>query len=364
MSEIPQHTGPWFHRFLIRLFGVLLALLCFWLVEFIVNDIGRQPGPNYSLLEEQMLDPALIQSKEELAEQIKDTKQAINNLRMRQKLLRDSTDNSQRTMNQLLEFQRLRLEKNQALSPEEQAALADSQRLFLANQKDYQSLNERISELTEQLATLEADQRELEKELAEARRPLQEEYNRLWRRHKWYVAGMKLAVLIPLLSVTMILFLKLRSSVYAVIAYALGTAVVIRVGLVMHEYFPADFFKYILIGACLLVVLRVLFYLIGMLAKPQREWLLKQYREAYETFTCPACTFPIRRGPMKFVYWNRRSAKRLTSNQLASSETYDEPYTCPACATRVYEKCEKCDSTRPSMLPACPNCGVVKPLNC
>ncbi len=60
MSEQPQHTGPWFHRFLIRLFGALLALLCFWLVGFIVNDIGKQPGPDYTSLEEQMLALALI----------------------------------------------------------------------------------------------------------------------------------------------------------------------------------------------------------------------------------------------------------------------------------------------------------------
>jgi hypothetical protein len=38
---------------------------------------------------------------------------------------------------------------------------------------------------------------------------------------------------------------------------------------------------------------------------------LSVYREAYERFFCPICEFPIRRGPLKYVFWSRRSIKNL-----------------------------------------------------
>jgi predicted RNA-binding Zn-ribbon protein involved in translation (DUF1610 family) len=357
MSESSRHKGPWFHRFLIRLLGVVLALLCFWLIGFVVNDLGNLPGPSYQELEERILDQSLVARHQELRDSIRDTKRTIGEQQRRQDLLRDSTSNSQRTMNQLLAFQKLSLEKDVAPSAQEQQALAESQRLFLSNQKAYQELNERISELTDRLNGLEAQERELQTTLNEARKPIREEHHRLQRRHNLRMAGLKMAVLLPLLVVALVLFLKLRGGPYAILAYAVGAAVLVKVGLVMHEYFPARFFKYILIGVCLLIVLRALFYLIRMLARPQRSWLLKQYREAYEAFVCPICSYPIRRGPMKFLYWDRRSIRRLASRPGGEAEDADEPYVCPACSTTLYEKCSKCGQTRHSLLPTCQSCG-------
>lgn len=361
MSESPRHKGPWFHRFLIKLLGVVLAVLCFWLIGFVVNDLGNLPGPDYFALERQMLDQSLVERDKTLQLNIRDTKRTIAEEQKRQVLLSDSTANSQRTMNQLLEFQRLSLEKDVAPLAEEQQALAESQRLFLANQKAYQELNERISSLTEQLNVLEGQERELNESLAEAREPIREEHRKLQRRHDLRMAGLKLAVLLPLLAAALWLFLKLRNGPYAILAYALGAAVIIKVGLVMHEYFPARFFKYILIGVCLLVVLRALVYLIGVLTRPQRAWLLKQYREAYEVFVCPVCAYPIRRGPMRFLYWDRRSIRKLATRPGDASEEADEPYVCPACSTTLFEKCPGCGRTRHSMLPTCQSCGDTSP---
>ncbi len=357
MSETPRHNGPRLHRFLIKLLGVALALLCFWLIGFVANDLGNLPGPSYQVLEAQMLDPTLVERHDALQDSIRDTKRTIGEQQKRQSLLSDSTSNSQRTMNQLLEFQRLSLEKDVAPSAEEQQALAESQRLFLSNQKAYQELNERISQLTDQLNGLEAQERGLKMTLNEARKPIQAEHHRQQRGHDLRMAGLKMAVLLPLLIVALVLFLKLRGGPYAILAYAAGAAVLVKVGLVMHEYFPARFFKYILIGVCLLIVLRAIFYLIRMVARPQRSWLLKQYREAYEAFVCPVCSYPIRRGPMKYLYWDRRSIRQLASRTGGTSEDDDEPYTCPACSTTLYAKCLKCGQTRHTMLPSCQNCG-------
>ncbi len=356
MSETQHNKGPWFHRFLIKLLGVALALLCFWLIGFVVNDLGHLPGPNYIEMEERMLDQSLVERYGALKDSIRDTKRTIGEQQKRQTLLRDSTSNSQRTMNQLLAFQKLSLEKDVAPSVEEQQALAESQRLFLSNQKAYQDLNERISELTDHLDGLEAQERELKTTLNEARIPIRAEHRQLQRGHDLRMAGLKMAVLLPLLIVALVLFIKLRGGPYAILAYAVGAAVLVKVVLVMHEYFPSRYFKYILIGVCLLIVLRALFYLIRVLARPQRSWLLKQYREAYEAFVCPVCAYPIRRGPMKYLYWDRRSIRKLASRPAATDEP-DEPYACPACSTRLYEKCAKCGEVRHSMLPTCQNCG-------
>ncbi|MHC4105255.1 MAG: double zinc ribbon domain-containing protein, partial [Planctomycetota bacterium] len=35
-------------------------------------------------------------------------------------------------------------------------------------------------------------------------------------------------------------------------------------------------------------------------------------------------------------------------------------YTCPACGTELYEKCDKCSDIRHSLLPFCEHCGNEK----
>ena len=58
MAKHAETKGPWTHRFLTALFSVVLALLCFWLLGFVVNDIGSWPGPAYGELEQGRLDQA------------------------------------------------------------------------------------------------------------------------------------------------------------------------------------------------------------------------------------------------------------------------------------------------------------------
>jgi hypothetical protein len=106
---------------------------------------------------------------------------------------------------------------------------------------------------------------------------------------------------------------------------------------------------------------RVLIYLVQAVARPNRDWLVRQYREAYERFLCPVCEYPIRRGPLRFLFWTRRTAKKLPqSGSEASAER--GPYTCPVCATRLYEECPACHEQRHSLLPACEHCGATRSL--
>ena len=358
MNDRPRNKGPWIHRVLTIIFTAVFAVLWFWLLGFVVDDIGTWPGPSYAELEARRLDPALVNEADSLQRQIADTERRIIDQKARQELLRDSTANSQTTMNQLLEFQRSSLAKNLTPSAEERKALAESQQRFLSNQSQYQILNEQLVQLNEQLRNLKNRQQQAADTLERQRTPIREEFGGLQRAHDLRIAALKLAVLIPLLVAGVLLFRKYRSGPYAPIVYAFGGTVLLKVGLVMHQYFPSRYFKYVLILTALVIVLQVLRYLIRMVAFPKKDWLLKQYREAYEAFLCPICSYPIRRGPLKYMVWTRRTIRKMTPPPVGANNV-EEPYVCPMCSTRLYGECEHCHAVRPSLLPSCQNCGQV-----
>ena len=350
-----ERRGTWWQRMLIWLFSLVLTVLIYWLLGFVLEDIGRMPGPNWSQLESELLDPALKIREQELASQISEVNREIDNQRRRQQLLRDSTASSQKTLSQLLELLRITIEQNAELPPEQQQALADSQQMFLANQRKDQEYNESLSSLQEQLTELEEQQRIHRRELETARQPVLEEFNLQKRRHDWRVAAVKIGFLIPLLVIGSYLFARHRSSRYVPIIYALDTALLVKTFLVMHEYFPKEYFKYVLIVSSLIVIGVLLARLLKTVAEPGREARLKQSREAYESFFCPVCQFPIRRGPLRFMSWSPRSLRKRSQ---PIENTRDEPYTCPSCATPLFEKCTNCGKVRHSLLPACEFCGA------
>ncbi|MBI4324238.1 MAG: hypothetical protein HY674_03150 [Chloroflexi bacterium] len=359
MSDVPKNKGPWLHRFMVLLFTLLLALLVSWLLGFFMRDIASLPAPAWSEVEKQFLDESLLKTKKELDQRLAETGRTIKDQQERQALLRDSAGSSQRTMGQLLDVQKLSLEKGVSLSEAEQKALSESKDLFLSNQKRYQVLNEDIARLKEEERSLQEQNRGLDAKLESQRAQARQEHSVLLRRHAFKIATLKLLVLVPLLAVAVLLFFKKRSSLYAPFIYASGAALLWRIGLVIHEQFPARLFKYILLLAALAVVAQLLIYLLRMMAFPKKEWLLKQYREAYEKFACPICGYPIRRGPLKYAFWTQRTIKKSVLPPAAGGES-DEPYTCPSCGCKLFEKCEVCQAVRHSLLPACEKCGAEK----
>jgi predicted RNA-binding Zn-ribbon protein involved in translation (DUF1610 family) len=196
-------------------------------------------------------------------------------------------------------------------------------------------------------------------ELESLREPIRAEFEVFQSKHEFKLAVLKLSVLVPLLLLAVVLFLKLRDGTYAPLIYAFGIAVLLKVALVMHEHFPSRYFKYVLILAALAIVVRILVYLLRMIAFPRKDWLLKQYREAYEVFLCPICSYPIRRGPLKYVFWTRRTIKKMAPRSTDETDS-EELYTCPTCSTQLYEKCAKCGEVRHSLLPTCQKCGDTK----
>ncbi|WP_437187059.1 hypothetical protein SH668x_000435 [Planctomicrobium sp. SH668] len=356
-----ETRGTWLQRFLIRFFCVCLAVLIYWLLGFVLQDLNSIARPDYSLIEKDKIDGSLLDREVELQALIAENGRELQSETTKQELLRDSTSNAQITMNQLLRFQEKSLENAVTPTSEEQTALAKSQEIFLSNQQQYQDLSIRVGELKATQRELNNESEILAKKLVDARQPIRDEYATQLRRHSLGVCAAKLAILIPILLFSLRLFYVHRNSLFLPVFVAIAVAASIKAMQVMHEHLPARAFKYFLIITFLVIVSRVLVSLIRSISKPAPEFLLRQFREAYETFLCPVCSFPIRRGPLKYLYWTRRTVKKI-SVAANSGETADEPYSCPSCSTKLYETCSECGRIRASLLPSCEHCGHTNPV--
>lgn len=356
-SSTQGRRGPWWVRLGVKVLAVVLGVLLFWLLDFVVRDIGSIKGPDRAEVEEEHVDQALLERQGELNAKLKDNRQAIDHLGRRKKALDDSTKGVRGTLDQLIALQKLSITSGKALTAEQQAAFEKSTGLFLANQAARLGFDEQVNELVKQGTQLEEELKDIGEQLEAQRKPAWEEYDRLRRKHNRRVATLKLFVLIPLLLVASYLVVKKRGTGYAPIFYAFGGAVLVKVGQVVHAYFEPRVFNYILILVLIGVVFRILQLLIKAMVAPGKASLTKQYREAYERFLCPVCEHPIRRGPLKFRFWTRRTAKKLVPVPGETRTDADEEYTCPSCGTSLFGECASCHRTRQTLLPYCEHCG-------
>ncbi len=353
--------GTWGVRLLIKLFTLVLGILVFWLLGFLMEDIGTVSGPNYQEIEKQYLDQTLVARETQVEKQIRDIDLQISGKREQQQLLSDSSKKLQQTMNQLLELKRLGVEKGvSTLSTAEETSLSASLTHFLENQKAYQNLNQNVTELSSQKQALEDEKRHVSDQLADQQKPAQREYERQWDAHRLRLAFYQLAILVPLLVVSGILLIRGRGNRYFPLLLAFGVATLVKVALVIHKYFPSRYFKYILILTLLAVVARLLVHFIRITVAPKLDWLIRRYREAYERFLCPVCEYPIRTGPRKFLYWTRRTVHKVLPHGDGSAK--EEDYTCPACGTKLFEECGHCHGIRHALLEHCEHCGAQKEL--
>jgi hypothetical protein len=357
MKEKPTR-GTWGVRILIRLFTVVLAILIFWLLGFLVKDIKSIKGPEYNKIEQRHVDQALVEKNKQVKRQIAELEREIANKNDQKRLVGDSSENLLRTINQLLELQKLSIQKGLAFSESEKGNLAVSLTNFLENQKTYQGLNQGIADLTSKKLQLEEDKRQIEQQITKDKEPAQKEFQKQSESHRLKLAFYQLLILVPLLLVAGLLLLRQRASIYFPLFLAFGGATLVKVGLVVHEYFPSRYFKYVLLLALLGVVARLLVQFIRTVAYPKMDWLLRQYREAYERFMCPVCEYPIRTGPRRFLYWTRRTVHKILPQGDASGKA--EPYSCPSCGTLLFEECLSCHNIRHSLLGYCEHCGAKK----
>jgi len=358
MRSDMKSKGTWIHRCAIRFFTLALAVLVFWALGFFVDDIRSIRGPDLGFIEDKYLDKELVVKREVLAKQIADVTHQIENQNEKQRVVGDSSRNLQQTISQLIELQKLGLQKNVAFSREEQSNFTGSLDLFLDNQRKYQVLCQTVSDLLERKQGLVCEKEQVEQRIEKQRQPARAEYNRLSDKHRLKLAFLQLAILLPILVLAAGVVIVKRTSIYFPLFLAFGAATLVKVALVVHEYFPSRYFKYILIGGLLLVVAWLLVYFIRSIAFPKTLWLVKQYRGAYERFLCPVCEYPIRIGPRRFLFWTRRTVNKIVVPPGPGCE--EEPYTCPSCGSALFEACPACHKIRHAMLPHCSHCGAEK----
>ena len=84
-----ERRGTWWQRFLIWTFSAALALLVYWLLGFVLQDIGQLPGPDWEQIQSARLDPELQKTTDRLNSELASVKRNIENEERRQRLLRD-----------------------------------------------------------------------------------------------------------------------------------------------------------------------------------------------------------------------------------------------------------------------------------
>jgi predicted RNA-binding Zn-ribbon protein involved in translation (DUF1610 family) len=348
VSKTTDRRGPAAYRLGIALLGALLTVLLIWLLGFILRDIDRIEGPDWSAIEAKHVERDLIVRRATLAterERLASETAAEELTQAKHERDRESAEATITVLRQLEGGG-----PGVSLSPELQKAVTDNLNFFLGLQEDYRNASLRVTELRNRLRSIELESLDIEATIKTQSIPAQEEYAKAWQRHQYLRASLKLAFLIPLFLVFAFWALKKRTSPFRTLPFSGLAASAWKVGAVMHEHFPSEVFKYIAIGAGIAVVLAFLVGMILLIVAPRPEWLHRQRREAYRKRRCPTCADPI-----------RFDEKELATTPAATpGEVVEHPsvYTCPACGDTLFERCPSCGKIRHALLPYCSACGV------
>lgn len=361
MQSQVELKGTWWNRFAINFFTFLFALLIYWLLGFFLEDIESIRGPSYEAIENKYVNEELLEKQQKSAQSLDQVNREIISQQEKQKNFGDSSRNLEKTMSQLLEIQKLSLQKKESTSDAEQSNFTTSLNLFLENQKAYQQLSQSINQLTDQKQKLLSEQTAIAKEIDKQKEPALKEFEKLNENHSFKLALYQLAILLPIMLIAAALLAKLKNSNYLPLAIGFAAATGLKIFTVINNYFPSKYIKYILTLSLLSLVGYLLIRFIRAKVQPKMELLLQQYREGYEKFLCPICDYPIRIGPRKFLSWTRRTVNTLAiPNEKESVE--EENYICPSCGTFLFEQCTSCKKSRHSLLPNCSHCGFEKTL--
>jgi predicted RNA-binding Zn-ribbon protein involved in translation (DUF1610 family) len=357
MEATRKAKGSWGVRFFIVLLGLALGVLFFWLLSFVESDIGTIKEPDWNKIRSRYVTDELDQQQKSLSKEVESLKRKIWTQTEQQRLLEGSTDSLQNTINQLLSIQKESLAKNVEFSEKSKQTLQESQAAFLENQQKYQAYNKEIAELTQQQRAKEDTLATIEETIDTKEHDAKKEYNKLYGKHRLKVAILKLAFLVPVFLVVSFVFMKYRTSAYWSLVWAGFIATFIKIVFVVHEYFPAEYFKYVALLVIIAIVLRILIYLIRLIVAPKRDLLIKQYQQHYDKCICPICSKPIRTGPLRFIGGFGKKAQALAGQ---TANITQQVYSCPSCGEELYGKCDKCGNIRHMLLPYCEHCGVEK----
>jgi len=348
METQRKAKGSWGVRFFIVVLGVILGFLFFWLLSFIEGDIGTMKGPDWNGVRREFVSQELDDNKDHLQKEVDRLKRGIDTIREKQQVLNSSSSSFQSTIEQLHKSEQ---------KPEYAQILQNSYTAFLENQKQNQQYIQQISELIEQRQQKEDEMAAVSEEIKRLEYDARQKQDQLWKTYRLKVAVLKLSFLVPVFLVVSFLFMKYRTSAYWPLVWAGFIAAFIKIAFVAHKYFPSDYFKYIALLVIIAIVLRILVYLIRLIAAPKKDLLIKQYQQYYDKHQCPVCTKPIKTGPLRYAAWKKKAT--VVASQGTDIEK-QQPYTCPSCGTNLYDKCDQCGNIRHTLLPYCEHCGNEK----
>ena len=356
MKQLIAVKGSRRQRMFIYAQTILLGFLFYWALCFLIEDVTRLPAPDFTAITNQHISKPLTDQVTELQNQTQLLSTQLDMLTTQRDKLHQSTESLKVTLAQLDEQEKIRLQTSKELSADEQKTKAATMALFLENQHKDQELAQTIIKLTTQQQALRNQLSTVNTTIGKQRGPADKAYYNEMRRYSLIVASIQIAILTVILLISAFLIRRYQNSKYKPILLALFVAAFVKTVFVLHKYFPTAYFKYILIAALIAITIKLLIKAITIAESTQLAVLLKRYRDAYTYFVCPICEFPIRRGPMKFLYWTRRSITNLPVQSAVSTEK-DAPYTCPVCSTALFAKCNYCEGIRHALLPSCEHCG-------
>lgn len=357
MNQKIARKGPLRYRSVVMVLNITFGLLVYWFLGFVMSDISNQPGPDLGEIQKKYQNPALVKESDSINAQIQSGLNAINEQQKQQEILEKSINSYRDTMNQLLDLQKVSIQKGVALSSGTEKNLGEITTLYLHYQKQFQDINQLVTQNNLKIQRLQNINQHLKEQINQQNDEGLKEYNYLWVKHNWIMAGLQLLVLVPCLLMAYYLFIQYRKTVYISMVITIGVAVFFKITMVMHDYFPSYLFKYILVLFLIYFTGKVLIAKLKLVSSPNRLWLDKQYSEAYQKGKCPLCEFSIKPSIAKFVITEKGTTVPFLNYQYLDKV---KAYTCPCCGEQLFEECSHCTHLRYSLLTYCDSCGVRK----
>lgn len=329
MNENTPRTLRW----TIRLLSAVLLLLFVWLEGFVVADIDSLPGPDRAALLESSVDADLSERSKDLQLQIIKLEARVAQLEELKGNRTEARNSADATLRQFTEQHRFELEQGNQPSEVLVGALDAARTSFLEASRSFEEANAQVASLQQQLNELRGERDSLEERIADQRKLGQEEFQELWETHRYKVAALKLVFVVPLFLLAAQQSSRRRGTLLEPFTRALLLASFWWIGVVMHQHFPADFFKYIAILAAIAIVSVGLMRSLRTASRPRPDVKLRRRREAYEHHRCPECAYPV-------------------------PEETGEAMSCAACGVDLFVACESCGKIRHALLPHCRHCGA------
>lgn len=319
-------------RWTIRLLTAVILLLFVWLEGFVIADIDSLPGPDRSALVESGVDPELTTRSGQLEGEIATLEIRVLQLEELKANRTEARQSADATLRQFTEQQRFELEQDRVPSKVLEEALDAARASFLAASESFEEANAQVATLQSEMSGLRSELRTVRERIAGQRALGEKQYHVQWIAHRYKVAAIKLAFVVPLFLLAAYQNARRRGTLFVPFTRSLLLASFFWIGVVMHDHFPAEFFKYIAIVAAIVIVSVALTRTLRTAARPRPDVKLRRRREAYLNLRCPECAYEFPEEP----------------GDVAS---------CAACGVDLFTTCEDCGKSRHALLPHCRHCG-------